>query len=88
MQKEEYVQKEDISRKIKDLQAMKDSYIQQQREAKLKYVEINSKEYLSISEFFWRGIYASAIHSNGNEIMKLQQEILELKEQLKKAVLA
>lgn len=88
MQKEEYMQKEDISRRIKDLQSMKDSYIQQQEMTKLKYVEINSKEYISISEYFWRGIYASAIHSNGNEIMKLQQEILELKEQLKKAVLA
>ena len=84
MQKEECVQNEDISRRIKDLQSMKDSYIQQQNTTKLKYVEINSKEYISISEFFWRGIYASAIHSNGNEIMKLQQEILELKEQLKK----
>ena len=83
MQKEEYTQKEDISRRIKDLQAMKDSYIQQQREAKLKYVEINSKEYISISEFFWRGIYASAIHSNGNEIMKLHKEIEELEGKLK-----
>ena len=88
MRKEECVQNEDISRRIKDLQSMKDSYIQQQNTTKLKYVEINSKEYISISEYFWRGIYASAIHSNGNEIMKLQQEILELKEQLKKAVLA
>ena len=83
MQKEEYVQNEDISRRIKDLQSMKDSYIQQQNTAKLKYVEINSKEYISISEFFWRGIYASAIHSNGNEIMKLHKEIEELKEKLK-----
>lgn len=83
MQKEEYVQKEDISRRIKDLQSMKDSYIQQQEMTKLKYVEINSKEYISISEFFWRGIYASAIHSNGNEIMKLHKEIEELKEKLK-----
>ena len=83
MQKEEYIQKEDISRRIKDLQAMKDSYIQQQERTKLKYVEINSKEYLSISEFFWRGIYASAIHSDGNEIMKLHKEIEELKEKLK-----
>lgn len=83
MQKEEYVQKEDISRRIKDLQSMKEGYIQRQREAKLKYVEINSKEYLSISEFFWRGIYASAIHSNGNEIMKLHKEIEELEDKLK-----
>ena len=77
------MQKEDISRKIKDLQSMKDSYIQQQSTTKLKYVEINSNEYISISEFFWRGIYASAIHSNGNEIMKLHKEIEELKEKLK-----
>ena len=83
MQKEEYIQKEEISRRIKDLQSMKDSYIQQQEMTKLKYVEINSKEYISISEFFWRGIYASAIHSNGNEIMKLHKEIEELKEKLK-----
>lgn len=83
MQKEEYTQKEDISRRIKDLQSMKEGYIQRQREAKLKYVEINSNEYISISEFFWRGIYASAIHSNGNEIMKLHKEIEELKEKLK-----
>ena len=85
MQKEEYMQKEDISRRIKDLQSMKDSYIQQQREAKLKYVEINSKEYISVSEFFWRGIYASSIHSNGNEIMKLHKEIEELKGKLKQS---
>lgn len=77
------MQKEDISRRIKDLQSMKDSYIQQQGETKLKYAEINSKEYISISEYFWRGIYASAIHSNGNEIMKLHKEIEELKEKLK-----
>lgn len=83
MQNEEYVQKEDISRRIKDLQAMKDSYIQQQNTTRLKYVEIDSKEYISISEFFWRGIYASAINSNGNEIMKLHKEIEELKEKLK-----
>lgn len=83
MQKEECVQKEDIYRRIKDLQSMKDSYIQQQNTTKLKYVEINSKEYISISEYFWRGIYASAIHSNGNEIMKLHKEIEELKEKLK-----
>ena len=83
MQTDEYIQKEDISRRIKDLQSMKEGYIQQQRESKLKYVEINSKEYISISEFFWRGIYASAIHSNGNEIMKLHKEIEELKEKLK-----
>lgn len=83
MQKDEYMQKEDISRRIKDLQSIKDSYIQQQERTKLKYVEINSKEYISISEYFWRGIYASAIHSNGNEIMKLHKEIEELKEKLK-----
>lgn len=83
MQKEECVQNEDIYRRIKDLQSMKDSYIQQQNTTKLKYVEINSKEYISISEYFWRGIYASAIHSNGNEIMKLHKEIEELKEKLK-----
>ncbi len=83
MQKDEYMQKEDISRRIKDLQSMKDSYIQQQERTKLKYVEINSKEYISISEFFWRGIYASAIHSNGNEIMKLHKEIEELEDKLK-----
>ncbi len=83
MQKDEYIQKEDISRRIKDLQSMKDSHIQQQEETKLKYVEINSKESISISEFLWRGIYASAIPSNGNEIMKLHKEIEELKEKLK-----
>ena len=77
------MQKEDISRRIKDLQSMKEGYIQRQMEAKIKYVEINSKEYISVSEFFWRGIYASAIHSNGNEIMKLHKEIEELKDKLK-----
>lgn len=77
------MQKEDISRRIEDLQSMKDSYIQQQEETKLKYVEINSKEYIGISEFFWGGIYASAIHSNGNEIMKVHKEIEELEGKLK-----
>lgn len=83
MQNEEYMQKDDISKRIKDLQSMKDSYIQQQNTTKLKYVEINSKELISISEYFCRGIYASAIHSNGNEIMKLHKEIEELKDKLK-----
>lgn len=85
MQKEGYMQKEDILRRIKDLQSMKEGYIQRQRESKLKYVEINSKEYISVSEFFWRGVYASAIHSNGNEIMKLHKEIEELKGKLKQS---
>ena len=79
MQKEEYMQKEDIPRRIKDLQSMKEGYIQQQERTKLKYVEINSKEYISISELFWRGIYASAINTRGGEILGLHQEILELK---------
>ena len=78
------MQKEDISRRIKDLQATKESYIHIQQEARLKYVEINKKEYLSIPELYWSSIYASANQVNGDGIKKLNKEIEELKKKLKK----
>lgn len=73
---------EELKQRINQLESIKQGIIEQQKATKLKYTALLNAEYLSISDFFWREIYASAINTRVGEILRLHQEILELEKQL------
>lgn len=73
---------EELKQRINQLESIKQGIIEQQQATKLKYTALLNAEYLSISDFFWREIYASAINTRGSEILRLHQEIRKLEKQL------
>ena len=73
---------EELKQRINQLESIKQGIIEQQQATKLKYTALVNAEYLTISDFFWREIYASAINTRGGEILGLHQEILQLTKQL------